>query len=291
MSAAAATASIRISRGTAWWRPTRRAASRFARSDPCPTAGGPRTCTSSSRTPARARSPRRSTRRASLRNGSRDSACRAARHARSSSSCWPGVAKQIRSNRPTTSCYARRSWTIASLSSRCKRGGAALRHPGTRRTPFACRDLVQRHLREEAQQSAVLEPEHALAQRLGFADLGERERQLVLATPGFEDDVVLHRVLVGHAQVLGLEHHALEQHEIGTVERVRHGIDRGHVGSRLRSICRIDAVAGKLVQAPYLGPPWLREGSRPGTPPRSAFRAPGSVADARAIASAEWRAP
>jgi hypothetical protein len=67
---------------------------------------------------------------------------------------------------------------------------------------------------------AALQAKHALADVLGIVDLGTRELDLGIAAFGLEDDIIGNSILVGNAQILGLEHDTVDQDEIGVVHHV-----------------------------------------------------------------------
>ena len=61
---------------------------------------------------------------------------------------------------------------------------------------------------------AALQAKHALADVLGIVYLGTRERDLGIAAFGLEDDIIGNGILVGNAQILGLEHDTVDQDEM-----------------------------------------------------------------------------
>src|SRR5213593_2138977 len=73
---------------------------------------------------------------------------------------------------------------------------------------------------EEAEMRAALQSKDALADVLGIVELGARQFDLGFTVLRLQDDVVGDGVLVGNAQVLGLENDAVDQHEISVVHQV-----------------------------------------------------------------------
>src|SRR6185437_17101223 len=59
---------------------------------------------------------------------------------------------------------------------------------------------------EEAEMRPAFQAIHALAHVLGLVDVGARQLDLGVPALGFQHDVVGVGVLVGHAQIFGLEH-------------------------------------------------------------------------------------
>ena len=82
---------------------------------------------------------------------------------------------------------------------------------------------------------AALQAKNTFANVLRVVDLGTGERDLGIAPLGFEDDVIGNGIFVGNAQLLRLEHDAVDQNEIGVI----HHVDEMSHFSRLLSIWTI----------------------------------------------------